>query len=70
MIEEIRNEFDDMFNDIIDRMQLLENIIEKFEEEEVDSIKNVNDFKFKLKQESFYTKELEQFIDNYIKYYN
>lgn len=45
----------------------LHNIIE---EKSNNSIKDINNFKRELKRDGLYTEELEQFIEQYIIYYN
>ena len=43
--------------------------------EEIDNMKrksiiNLNEFKRRLREDGLYTKELEDFIENYLKFYN
>ena len=63
-------------NEIIDKLNKIEeeireiiyDIISRLYAE--NKILNVEDFIQKLKAEELYSKELEEFIENYLKYYN
>ena len=48
-------------------LQKLEN---KLSEENENSIKDINNLKRELKRDNLYTDELENFLDNYMRYYN
>ena len=48
----------------------LDKIYDVIEEKSNNSIKDINNFKRELKRDGLYTEELEQFIEQYMFYYN
>ena len=48
----------------------LNNLWDKLEEKNENSIKNIENLKRELKRDGLYSEKLEEFLDNYMKYYN
>lgn len=61
---------EDDLNEIIDMIEKLKDDISELEEHYADSIKDVDKFKDRLKLNNLWTYELENFIDEYMTYYN
>lgn len=68
MLEKVRDEF----NNLIDIVNDLNLAIDNAEAEENDTtrIKSLDNFINRLKLDNLYSKELEEFIENYLKFYN
>ena len=49
---------------------MLDNLDDLVDEDESKSIKDLDNFIWKLKVDNLYTPELEKFIEQYMKYYN
>ena len=66
------NKFEQNIQEIKDYLENIDCILDDLEPEEEDdeSIKNLDNFIEKLKEDNLYTEELEMFIDNYMKFYN
>lgn len=70
-IEQLQNDVDywqHEFNEIEEINEELEEQLEN--QEECEHIKNLDNFIWKLKLENLYTNELEQFLENYMKFNN
>lgn len=65
-IDKLINEKLEAIDDILDE---IENIVEGIDNTN-DMIKDVNDFKRRLSYDNLLTSELEEFINNYMKYHN
>lgn len=57
-------------DEIIDARNDISDMYEEIYEMKKNGIINVNLFKLKMQQEGFWSKEIEDFIDNYLKFYN
>ena len=70
-VERLENDVDywqDEYNDLEEKCDDLECQIEDLAIK--NCIKDINNFIWKLKLENLYTEELEEFINNYVKFYN
>lgn len=56
--------------DMIYAKQELDYLYDELQEKSQREIKSIENFKTKLRQEGLYTIELEEFIQNYLKFYN
>ena len=57
-------------DEIIDARNDISDMYEEIYEMKKNGIINVNLFKLKMQQEGLWSKEIEDFIDNYLKFYN
>lgn len=69
-IFEICNILDNIGYDLSETKQLLDNLEEKLKQKEKQSIKDINNFKIELRKNNLYTDEIENFIEQYMNYYN
>lgn len=69
-ILEIYNILDNIGYDLSETKQLLDNLEEEIKYKEKQSIKDINNFKIELRKNNLYTDEIENFIEQYMKYYN
>ena len=72
-IEKLQTEVDYWIQQDDEKAEIIEDLTNKNEEleEKLDStIKDFNDFEWRLKNDGLYTNELEEFIENYFKFYN
>ena len=67
ILEEKIQEIRDNLNNIDDVWDNLDDLVD---EDESKSIKDLDNFIWKLKVDNLYTPELEKFIEQYMKYYN
>lgn len=67
---EISNLLDDIGWDLSDAKTQLENLEYKLQKQENKSIKDINNFKRELKRDGLYNQKLEEFIEQYMLYYN
>ena len=57
-------------DEIIDARNDISDMYEEIYEMKKNGIINVNLFKLKMQQEGLWSKQIEDFIDNYLKFYN
>lgn len=69
-INEIENCISDIGWDLEDVQKELENINSLIEQSEKGSIKDIDNFKRELKREGLYSEKLDDFIEQYMIYYN
>lgn len=69
-ILEIYNILDNIGYDLSETKQLLDNLEEEIKHKEKKSIKDLDNFKIELRKNNLYTDEIENFIEQYINYYN
>ena len=70
-IETLENDVDYWQKEYNDLDEQLDEVNSQLEElEYYDGIKDIDNFIWRLKLDNLYTKELEKFIENYIKFYN
>lgn len=67
---EISNLLDNVGWDLSDAKTQLENLEYKLQEQENKSIKDINNFKRELKRDGLYNQKIEDFIEQYMLYYN
>lgn len=75
MKEEVRNSLLDLFDTICEEIeeslnQLKYNIEDSEDVDEYDGIKSIDNFIEESKKDGVYSKELEDFINHYLKYHN
>ena len=69
-IIELYNLLDNIGWDISETKETLENLEISINEKEENSIKDVENLKRELKRDGLYSDKLEEFLENYMKYYN
>lgn len=76
-MEEIRTRLIELYNcldniswDISDAKESLDGLEISIKEKENNSIKDLDNFKRQLKRDGLYSDKLEEFLDDYMKYYN
>lgn len=69
-VTEIYNLLDNIGWDLSEAREKLDNLEEEIKYKEKQSIKDINNFKIELKKARLYTDEMEEFIEQYMKYYN
>ncbi len=69
-IIELYNLLDNIGWDISKTKETLENLEISINEKEENSIKDVENLKRELKRDGLYSDKLEEFLENYMKYYN
>lgn len=69
-IYELWNLLDNIGWDISEAKQSLDNIEIDLKEKEENSIKDIENLKRELKRDGLYSDKLEDFLENYMKYYN
>ena len=67
---ELWNLLDDIGWDISEAKQSLDNIEIDIKEKSEKVIKDIDNLKRELKRDGLYSEKLEEFLDNYMKYYN
>lgn len=67
---EISNLLDNIGWDLSDAKTQLENLEYKLQEQENKTIKDINNFKRELKRDGLYSEKLEEFLEQYMLYYN
>lgn len=70
MLEKIRDEFEDMQEGISTCMGKLDDLIADYEETHCNSIKDVDNFIWELKNHDLYDEKMKNFIDEYMKWGN
>lgn len=77
MEQDIRIEIIELYNwldsigwDISEAKQSLEKLEISLKEKEENSIKDIENLKKELKRDGLYSDKLEDFLENYMKYYN
>lgn len=66
----LRTYFDEMDESVRNFLAEIDICLDEVEKGYSSSIKDIDNFIFKLKNDDLYSEELATFIDNYIKYYN
>ncbi len=69
-IYELWNLLDSVEWDISEAKHSLDNIEIDLKEKEENSIKDIENLKRELKRDGLYSYKLEEFLENYMKYYN
>ncbi|MCI8587577.1 MAG: hypothetical protein HFJ49_03070 [Clostridia bacterium] len=69
-IFELGNQLTSIIWDAEEAQRDLQELENKLSEENENSIKDINNLKRELKRDNLYTDELENFLDNYMRYYN
>lgn len=69
-IIKLYNLLDNIGWDISDTRETLENLEISLKEKEENSIKDIENLKRELKRDGLYSDKLEDFLENYMKYYN
>lgn len=69
-IFELENQLTSIGWDAEEALRDLQELENKLSEENKNSIKDINNLKRELKRDNLYTDELENFLDNYMRYYN
>lgn len=72
-IEKLQTEVDYWIQQNDEKAEIIEDLKirnEELEEKLDDTIKDFDDFCWRLKNDGLYTKELDEFIENYFKFYN
>lgn len=69
-VTEIYNLLDNIGWDLSEAREKLDKLEEEIKYKEKQSIKDINNFKIELKKARLYTDEMEEFIEQYMKYYN
>lgn len=69
-IYELWNLLDNIGWDISEAKQSLDNMEIDLKEKEENSIKDIENLKRELKRDGLYSDKLEDFLENYMKYYN
>ena len=69
-IIELYNILDNISWNITETKQTLENLEISLKEKEENSIKDIENLKRELKRDGLYSDKLEEFLENYMKYYN
>lgn len=69
-IFELENQLTSIGWDTEEALRDLQEIEDKLSEENENSIKDINNLKRELKRDNLYTDEIENFLDNYMRYYN
>ena len=69
-IDEVENCISDIGWDLEDVQKELDEINNLIEESEKGSIKDIDNFKRELKREGLYSEKLDDFIEQYMIYYN
>lgn len=67
---EIENYLSCAETDIIYAKQELDNLYDELKDKEKTQIKDVQDFKRQLRKDGLYSDKLEEFIENYMRFYN
>lgn len=69
-IIELYNLLDNISWDISNAREMLGNLEISLKEKEENSIKDIENLKRELKRDGLYSDKLEDFLENYMKYYN
>lgn len=69
-IFELENQLTSARWDIEEAERDLQELENKLSEENENSIKDINNLKRESKRDNLYTDEIENFLDNYMRYYN
>ena len=69
MLKEIREQYDFTYECILESLNALDELIQNKEDSAI-VINDLDNFILRLKNENLYTKDIQKFIDEYIKYYN
>lgn len=69
MLKEIREQYDFTYECILESLNALDELIQKKEDSAI-VINDLDNFILRLKNENLYTKDIQKFIDEYIKFYN
>lgn len=67
---ELYNKLDDIGWSISDTKQDLDELEIQLKEREGNSIKSIENLKRELKRDGLYSEKIEEFLENYMKYYN
>ncbi len=69
-IYEIENLLDNIGWNISEAKQGLEDLEIKLKDKDENAIKDIDNLKIELKRDGLYSDKLEEFLENYMKYYN
>lgn len=69
-IDEVENYLYDVGLDLEYAKDELNNLYNLLEEKSTNGIKDINNFKRELKRDGLYSNKLEEFIEQYMNYYN
>lgn len=69
-IDEVENYLYDVGLDLEYAKDELNNLYKLLEEKSTNGIKDINNFKRELKRDGLYSDKLEEFIEQYMNYYN
>lgn len=69
MLEEIREQYDFTYECILESLNALDELIQNKEDSAI-VINDLDNFILRLKNENLYTRDIQKFIDEYIKFYN
>lgn len=69
-IIELYNKLDNIGWDISKTKRTLEDLEINIKEKNENAIKNIDNLKRELKRDRLYSEKLEEFLENYMKYYN
>ena len=69
-IDEVENYLYDVGVDLEYAKDELNNLYKLLEEKSANGIKDINNFKRELKRDGLYSDKLEEFIEQYMNYYN
>jgi DNA anti-recombination protein RmuC len=67
---EIQDYIESVEYDLLYAKQTLDNLWDKLEDKSNNSIKDIDNLKRELKRDGLYSDKLEEFLENYMKYYN
>lgn len=67
---ELYNQIDNITYDIQETKSTVEDLEIEIKEKSEKAIKDIDNLKRELKRDGLYSKELEEFLENYMKYYN
>lgn len=67
---EIQDYIESAEYDLLYAKQTLHNLWDKLEDKSNNSIKDIDNLKRELKRDGLYSDKLEEFLENYMKYYN
>lgn len=69
-LEKIQGDLEYIGWNLGDTKEEINNIWDELLIQQNNSIRNIENFKRELKRDNLYSKELEDFLENYMKYYN
>ncbi len=69
-LENLQDYIEEASNNIFYASETLNDVFYKLNKKNNTSIEDIDNFKRELKREGLYSKKFEEFLENYIKYYN